>query len=58
MRVIAVLIVFACLAAGHSAIAGPPPAYFVDEAKLPIAELPGLPSQRLWGIHNGAGSCS
>ena len=36
----------------HSA---PPPPYFVDQAKLPFAEMPGLPSQRLWGVHNGAG---
>lgn len=35
--------------------AAPPPAYHVDTAKLPFAELPGLPSQRLWGVHNGAG---
>lgn len=32
-----------------------PPQYFVDEAKLPFAELPGLPSQRLWGVLGGAG---
>lgn len=43
------------LFAVNGALAGPPPAYFVDPAKLPFAELPGLPSQRLWGIHNGAG---
>jgi len=35
--------------------AAPPPAYFVDEAKLPFAELPSLPSERAWGVHNGAG---
>lgn len=55
MRAIAVLIVLACLTAGHSTFAGPPPAYFVDESKLPFDALPGLPSQRLWGVHNGAG---
>ena len=38
-----------------SAVAAPPPAYFVDEAKLPFAELTGQPSQRLWGVHGGAG---
>lgn len=32
-----------------------PDAYYVDEAKLPFAELPGLPSQRQWGVHGGAG---
>jgi hypothetical protein len=35
--------------------AAPPPGYFVDEAKLPFAEQPGLPSERAWGVHNGAG---
>lgn len=40
-----------CLAA----TAAQPPQYFVDPAKLPFAELPGQPSQRLWGIQNGAG---
>ena len=35
--------------------AAAPPQYFVDETKLPFAELPGLPSQREWGVHNGAG---
>lgn len=35
--------------------AAPPPAYFVDASKLPFAELPGLPTTRLWGVHNKAG---
>ena len=34
---------------------GPPPAYFVDESKLPFEALPGLPGEQLWGIHNNAG---
>ncbi len=34
---------------------GAPPAYFVDAAKLPFDALPGLESQRLWGVHRGAG---
>jgi hypothetical protein len=38
-----------------AAVAGTPPAYFVDEAKLPFAGLPGLPAQQAWGVHNGAG---
>ncbi len=38
-----------------SSIAAPPPAYFVDAAKLPFDALPGLPSERFWGIHGGAG---
>jgi dienelactone hydrolase len=41
--------------ASAGAIAAEPPQYFVDAAKLPFAELPGLPSQRLWGVHTGAG---
>jgi hypothetical protein len=41
--------------AALGALAAPPPAYFVDETKLPFAELPGLPTQRLSGMHNGAG---
>ncbi len=40
-------------AAGTSFAA--PPRYFVDEAKLPFGESAGLPSQRIWGVHNGAG---
>ncbi|HUF80072.1 MAG TPA: alpha/beta hydrolase, partial [Burkholderiales bacterium] len=40
---------------GVPALAGPPPAYFVDESKLPFDALPGTNTTRLWGIHNGAG---
>ena len=29
--------------------------FFVDETKLPFAEIPGLPSTRYFGIDNGAG---
>jgi hypothetical protein len=36
-------------------VSATPPDYYVDEAKLPFAEQPGLPSQRLWGVLNGAG---
>ncbi|HEU5295405.1 MAG TPA: alpha/beta hydrolase [Burkholderiaceae bacterium] len=32
-----------------------PPAYFVDESKLPFDALPGTTTQRLWGVHNLAG---
>ena len=32
---------------------GPPPAYFVDESKLPFEALPGATAY--WGIHTGAG---
>jgi pimeloyl-ACP methyl ester carboxylesterase len=46
----------ALLAAGLvslNAFAGPPPAYFVDQTKLPFTALPG--AQALWGVHNNAG---
>lgn len=41
--------------AALGAIAAPPPKYFVDEAKLPFPEVAGIPTQRLWGVHNRAG---
>ena len=41
--------------AAAPALAGPPPAYFVDATKLPFDAVPGLPSTREWGVHNGAG---
>jgi pimeloyl-ACP methyl ester carboxylesterase len=31
------------------------PAYFVDESKLPFDSIPGIETERYWGIHNGAG---
>jgi hypothetical protein len=37
------------------ATAAPPPAYFVDESKLPFGAVPGVPTDRVWGVHNGAG---
>ena len=53
-------VAFACLVnllllAGVPALAAPPPAYFVDESKLPFDALPGTTTERFWGIHNGAG---
>jgi acetyl esterase/lipase len=46
---------FAVLAlAAQMAVAAAPPQYYVDEAKLPFAELPGLPTQREWGVLGGA----
>ena len=38
-----------------SVLAGPPPAYFVDESKLPFDALAGTSTMRSWGVHNGAG---
>lgn len=41
---------------GAPALADSPPAYFVDESKLPFDALPGTSTTRLWGLHNdGAG---
>ena len=37
------------------AAADPPPQYFVDEAKLPFGAIPGLATNRHWGVHGGAG---
>jgi len=53
-------VAFACLVsllllASVPALAAPPPAYFVDQSKLPFDALPGTSTQRFWGIHNGAG---
>ena len=46
---------FVSLATTHLAMGGngPPPAYFVDESKLPFQALPGATA--LWGVHNRAG---
>lgn len=35
--------------------AGEPPEYFVDESKLPFDAIPGLATDRYWGVHGGAG---
>jgi len=43
------------LGAGTAPMAGPPPAYFVDETKLPFEALTGTSTTRYWGLHNGAG---
>lgn len=40
---------------GDPARADQPPAYFVDESKLPFDALPGTSTTRLWGVHGGAG---
>ena len=53
----ALLLVVAGVGGGSagSAVADAPPAYFVDESKLPFGELTGLSSTRYWGVHGGAG---
>ena len=38
-----------------SAVAGPPPVYTVDEAALAFPAVAGIATQRVWGVHNGAG---
>jgi pimeloyl-ACP methyl ester carboxylesterase len=54
-----VAVAFACvlnlLVTSGPALAEAPPAYFVDESKLPFNALPGTSTRRLWGVHNGAG---
>ena len=50
-----VLAVVVLLLAASAATAAPPPAYFVDESKLPFAGIPNLPSERHWGVLDGAG---
>jgi acetyl esterase/lipase len=51
------LLVVAAVGAGPTGpgAAGPPPQYFVDESKLPFDALPGIPTDRFWGVHAGAG---
>ena len=49
----AFLMVLVVLLNPVSANAAKPPAYFVDESKLPFTELPGATA--LWGVHGGAG---
>ena len=49
-----VLAAAAVLMSMQMAIAAPPQ-YYVDGAKLPFAQVPGIGSQRVWGVHNGAG---
>ncbi len=49
------LVVLFLLAAPISALGQPPPQYFVDESKLPFDAVPGIETERFWGIHNGAG---
>lgn len=38
-----------------AALAAQPPQYYVNEAKLPFAEVAGIPTTREWGVHNNAG---
>lgn len=58
-RSLAVILLAVTAAIGTAAVqpaaAEPPPAYFVDESKLPFGPIPGLDTDRYWGVHNGAG---
>lgn len=49
------LVLAALLLTATPAMASPPPTYFVDESKLPFNAVPGIPTDRVWGVHNGAG---
>ena len=53
--VLTVLIAAVTAASAGPATAEAPPEYFVDETKLPFAAIPGIDTDRYWGIHNGAG---
>jgi len=52
-KLVLLFVVLAFSALG--AMAAPPPKYFVDQTKLPFGEIAGIPTQREWGMHNGAG---
>lgn len=50
-----VLVFTVLLLAASGATAAQPPQYFVDTAKLPFDAIAGIPTEREWGVHNGAG---
>lgn len=52
---IMVMIAAAMVVAQPDGTAAPPPDYFVDRNKLPFDPLPGHETERLWGVHKGAG---
>ena len=43
------------VAAPPDAASAPPPDYYVDESTLPFDALEGYETERLWGVHKGAG---
>ena len=56
LAVVTLIALFAVLGLDRqTALGGPPPAYFVDETKLPFNALAGTITTRHWGVHNGAG---
>jgi hypothetical protein len=57
-QVLAALLLAVAVVGGgptSSTYAEPPPQYFVDESKLPFDGIPGVPADRHWGVHGGAG---
>lgn len=52
---VAVIAVVSLSLTSGEAGAAAPPAYFVDETKLPFDALPGTSTTRLWGVSGGAG---
>ena len=51
-----VLVFAALMFAATGTMAAQPPQYFVDETKLPFGvDVSGIPTQRQWGVHTGAG---
>ncbi len=44
---------FTLMVVSSSGYAAKPPAYFIDESKLPFTALPGATAY--WGVHAGAG---
>ena len=50
-----VVVLAALMLMALEVLAAPPPNYFVDETKLTFGETAGIPTQRLWGVHNNAG---
>ncbi len=55
LQAAALLAVVVSVALATTASAEPPPAYFVDETKLPFAALPGTNATPMWGVHGAAG---
>src|SRR3989441_8701183 len=53
--VLSFLVLLGLIFRGQPTIADQPPAYYVDESKLPFDALAGTSTTRSWGVHNGAG---
>jgi len=52
---ISAVLLLAVVVVSGVATAGPPPAYFVDQSKLPFDALPNTTTARYFGVHGGAG---